>query len=370
LAGALWAGPPPQIDERMPLGDSRLASPPPITDAAPVAGDPTVWARLVELAASAPSPHNTQPWLVHPVSESEAELYVPATRTLPHTDPTGAFMTSALGIFVEALDVAAASEGLALDVDALFPKLGAGSEERPLFARLRLVPRAREPRFPLELLAQRQTARGAYDGRAVDPTTLDRLAEVAGESGHRVRFASDRALVDWVVCLNADTLFYDLDDELIRGEIGRWVHPSNAEARRARDGFSPACLEFPGPLVELFFFRHRLFASRPARALTRRLFLWRTRGTATVGWIQGPWSSPADWLAAGRMFLRFWLELTRHGLYLQPFGSVITNPTAHARLAERLTVDEAGHQVWLLLRIGSCPTPPRSLRRPLAEVLV
>ena len=354
----------------MPLDDSRLAPAPPIADAAPVAGDPTGWPRLVERAASAPSPHNTQPWLVHPVSESEAELYVPATRTLPHTDPTGAFMTSALGIFVEALDVAAASEELALDVDAVFPKLGAGAEERPLFARLRLVPRAGEPRFPLELLAQRQTARGAYDGRSVDPETLDRLAEVAGESGHRVRFTSNPALVDWVVRLNADTLFYDLADDLIREEIGRWVHPSNAEARRARDGFSPACLEFPGPLVDLFFFHHRLFASRPVRALTRQLFLWRTRGTATVGWIQGPWSSPADWFAAGRMFLRFWLELTRGGLYLQPFGSVITNPTAHARLAERLTVDETGHQVWLLLRIGSCPVPPRSLRRPLAEVLI
>jgi hypothetical protein len=70
------------------------------------------------------------------------------------------------------------------------------------------------------------------------------------------------------------------------------------------------------------------------------------------------------------MLLRFWLELTRHGLYLQPFGSVITNPTAHARLAERLTVDEADRQVWLLLRLGYCPAPPRSLRRPLAEVLV
>ena len=138
-------------------------------------------------------------------------------------------------------------------------------------------------------------------------------------------------------------------------------------ARRARDGFSPACLGFPGPLVDLFFFHHRLFASRPVRALTRRLFLRRTRGTATVGWIQGPWSSPADWFAAGRMFLRFWLELTRHGLYLQPFGSVITNPTAHARLDKRLG-DETD-EVWLLLRLGYGAGPPRSARLPLEAVL-
>ena len=74
-------------------------------------------------------------------------------------------------------------------------------------------------------------------------------------------------------------------------------------------------------------------------------------------------------LTAGRMLLRFWLALTAHGLYLQPFGSVITSPTSHARLAERLRVREAEREIWLLLRIGSGPRPPRSARRPLAEIL-
>jgi hypothetical protein len=70
------------------------------------------------------------------------------------------------------------------------------------------------------------------------------------------------------------------------------------------------------------------------------------------------------------MLMRFWLELTRRGLYLQAFGSVITNPTAHALMAKRLQVDERSAEVWLLLRIGYCRTPPRSLRRPIAEVMI
>ena len=68
--------------------------------------------------------------------------------------------------------------------------------------------------------------------------------------------------------------------------------------------------------------------------------------------------------------MRFWLELTQRGLYLQPFGSVITNPTAHALMAKRLQADERSAEVWLLLRIGYCRTPPRSLRRPIAEVMI
>jgi hypothetical protein len=339
-------------------------------DAEPMAGDGSAWARLLEEASWAPSPHNTQPWLVRALSDTEAELYVPAERTLPHTDPSGAFMTSALGIFVEALDVAAAAGGLAAEAEPLFPKLGAGSDERPLFARLRLAERHEPPRFAAELLARRRTARGAYDGRPADGEALAALQAVVEEAGHQASFTSERDLVDWIVGLNADTLFYDLDDDATRVEIGRWIRTSQAEARRTRDGFSPAALGFPGPLVGLFFFHHRAFASRPVRRLARRFFLWRTRGTATVGWLRGPWASPQDWYAAGRMLMRFWLELTRHGLYLQPFGSVITNPTAHARMAERLQVDERDGEVWLLLRLGYCSTPPRSLRRPAAEVLI
>jgi hypothetical protein len=328
-----------------------------------------VWPRLVDAASWAPSPHNTQPWLVQVRSDTAAELYVPAARTLPYTDASGAFMTSTLGIFVEALDVAAAAEGLAVEAEPLFPKLGAESEERPLFARLRLAERSEPPRFPVELLERRRTARGAYDRRPADDAALAALQVIARETGHEARFTSDRELVDWVVGLNADTLFYDLDDDLTRAEIGRWIRTSRAEARRTGDGFSPASLGFPGPLVRLFFFHHGLFAGRPARGLVRRLFLWRTRGTATVGWLRGPWKVPQDWFAAGRMFMRFWLELTRHGLHLQPFGSVITNPTAHALMADRLQVDEGSDEIWLLLRIGYCRTPPRSLRRPTAEVL-
>jgi hypothetical protein len=186
-----------------------------------------VWPRLLDAASWAPSPHNTQPWLVRPRSDTEAELHVPAGR-----------------IFVEALDVAAAAEGLTVEAEPLYPKLGAGAEEQPLFARLRLAERSEPPRFPVELLARRQTARAAYDRRPADEAALAALQKIAREAGHEAWFTSDRELVDWVVGLNADTLFYDLSDDRTRAEIGRWIRTSQAEARRTGDGFSPAD---PGP---------------------------------------------------------------------------------------------------------------------------
>jgi hypothetical protein len=328
-----------------------------------------VWRAILDDARWAPSPHNTQPWLVRVLSPEAAELYAPRERLLLVEDPDGRFETAGQGIFLEALDVAAGELGLTVETDPLFPSLGADAEERPLVARLRLRPREEPVRFDAELLRRRRTSRLPYDGRPVDEQVLAELSAIAAEFGHQASFASDPALVDWVLSLNADTVFYDLDEDDRREEIGSWTHLSERTAQARGDGFSPRSLGFPAPLVRLFFHRHRVFRPRLVRALARRLYLRSMGGTATVGWIAGPWSTPEDCLAGGRMLLRFWLALTVHGLYLQPYGSVITNPTAHARLAERLQVREGEREIWLLLRIGSGPEPPRSVRRPLAEIL-
>ena len=100
------------------------------------------------------------------------------------------------------------------------------------------------------------------------------------------------------------------------------------------------------------------------RAAARRFFLWKTRGTSTVGWLAGPWRTPEDRFEAGRMLLRLWLELTRHGLYMQPFGSVVTNPRSHALMAERLNVDESQRRGLAPAPVGYCAPPPAACGAP------
>src|ERR687898_2978504 len=96
------------------------------------------WREILDDARWAPSPHNTQPWLVRVLSPETAELYAPRGRLLPVEDPTGRFETAAQGIFLEALDVAAGRLGLTVEAEPAFPSLGADAQEQPLVARLRL----------------------------------------------------------------------------------------------------------------------------------------------------------------------------------------------------------------------------------------
>jgi hypothetical protein len=322
------------------------------------------WADLVEDARRAPSPHNTQPWLVEVDDETRALLLCRAERLLPVEDPDGRFLTCGMGVFVDALRVAAAARGLELADEFLAPDLSARAAGDIEVARLTLASGPADG-AGREALLRRRTSRLPYDGRPAPGPSLADLAAVAARFGHIARFSTDPDVVAWVVDLNASTLFYDLAEDDRRAEIRHWTRTTEQEAALAADGFSPRCLGFPGALLRLFFDHHRVI--RPFEPLLKRVYLRQMRGTATVGWIAGPWATSEEWYRGGRMLLRFWLALTAHGLELQPFGSVITNPTAHARLDERL--GNESEEVWLLLRIGYSADPPRSARLPVERVL-
>lgn len=328
------------------------------------------WAELLDYARWAPSPHNIQPWKLRVVSDTEAELYYDPARLLPYTDPTSAFTIIGLGIFIESLRVAAAPLGLGLDVrpaEAL--RLDYAATAPTWFARLRLRPGA-DPAPDRELLKERRTARRAYDGRPVAAAVQQEMATLATAYGHQLSLSSDPALIDFVLDLNCQTLFADLDDAGTRRELSTWIRTTDEQAAHLADGLWSRCMGFPGWLMHNFFFHSERFRAGWKRAVLGRAYRHSMRGTATVAWLQGPFATPADWLRAGALLQRLWLDLSRHGVYLHPFGSVVTNPAAHQQFLTRAGAGPAAPPLWLLMRLGYGPVPPRSFRLTVNDLLM
>lgn len=330
-----------------------------------------MWEALAEYARWTPSPHNVQPWQLRVRSETEADLlYVPA-RLLPAEDPLGRFLMVALGIFIENLAVAARARGLDVEPEyADLAVLDSAPSEPALFARLRLVPAAAGDDFDPELIVARRTSRLAYDGRPVSAAVLAELADICSEYGNTFLSSSDPALVSWVLALNRDTLFEDMTNANTRGEVGSWLRFSERDAGGKRDGFSPSCLGFPGWLLYAFFHYRRFFELPGLRQAVRRLYSRTMRGTSTVAWFAGPFDGAGDWTRSGRLLARLWLTLTREGLYLHPFGSIITNEPAHERLRARLKHDPAQGPLWFIMRLGASAEPPRSARLRREDILI
>jgi hypothetical protein len=330
-----------------------------------------IWAEGLSYARWTPSPHNTQPWRLRVVSPTEAEVYYDPRRLLPVTDPTGAFTIMGLAMFVEYLGVALRSHGVVaanfcgerLDYTATRPRL---------FASLTFSDSsdAAPPAFDRQLILERKTSRMPYDGRPVENSTMASLRDIATGFGNRLAWSSDKKLVEWVIELNRYTLFADLDDTPSRTELRRWIRTSDEEAAKQGDGLWSHCLRFPGWLLEAFFDQHEKWGRGWRARASGEMLMNGMHGTRTVAWWSGPFETPADWIATGRVLGRSWLELTRVGVGLHPFGSTITNPTAHERLRDRLGMTEGDSRLWLLARLGRSHMPPRSLRIPPEAVLL
>ena len=328
------------------------------------------WATLVQTARWAPSPHNIQPWRLRVVDERRAELLCAGERLLPETDPTGRFTMVGLAIFLETLAIAARAEGFDVEAEYALEPLVPDSAALLPFASLRLVPAGDRESLGRDLIAQRRTSRRPYDGRALELETLAELERVAAAWGHAVTFSSEPELVQFVLDLNRETLFYDLTDERARGEVGSWLRFSGRSAAETRDGFSPAALGFPGWLLLLFFRAPTPFALPGVRTVVRRLYDRTMRGTRDIGWLRGDFETPEDWIRSGRMLARLWLTMTARNVHLHPFGSIVTNEDAHRRLLERIPPDGGRGTLWLVFRLGRSEEPPRSHRLRADELLV
>jgi hypothetical protein len=335
--------------------------------------DQTIWLTLLKYARWAPSPHNIQPWNIKIKSEVEAGLYYSPDRLLPGTDSNGAFMYSSFGIFCEYLSVAAAAQGYLLDVKREIESFDYEAVEPKLFAQLYLKKvYNNETLFDVELLLARKTSRLPYDGRFVEETILAALAATAQDFNATVSFSQEPEIIDWVLDLNQKTMFLDMEDPVASTEVGSWIRYTKKEAHLKRDGLWSYCLGFPGFLLKIFMQKKSVTKLPGIRTWLRYQYLKTMRGTTTVGWIHSPFSTADGWFESGRMFARLWLVMAQYGVFLHPFGSLITNPEANAELKRKISSisDPVPSDLWLIFRLGYSKKPPQSLRREVEEIII
>lgn len=331
--------------------------------------DSTVWMDLLEYARWSPSPHNVQPWKVKIISDTKAEIYYQPSRLLYIEDYTGKFTIAGFGIFVEYLDIAAHAKGYKITETYNNILLDEKQQNPTLFATLHLVKTTEKDELTPDLILKRRTSRLPYNGKPVELSVLRKLESVAAKYGHSFTFSEDQAMLDWILALNRDTIFYDMNDTATREEINGWLRFNYNQAHHKKDGLWSYCMIVPGILLYLFFNIRWLFNIPGINAWAKYYYLRSTNGTKTVGWLTGPFNKPHEWLKAGRMLGRLWLYMTKYGVYLHPFGSIITNNESHKRLREKFNVDESKNVMWLIMRLGYSKEPPRSLRLEVEDLL-
>ncbi|WP_022907990.1 hypothetical protein [Curtobacterium sp. B18] len=264
------------------------------------------WTGIIEDARHYPSPHNSQPIVVRVEDDRTATVFYDLRRGLPAESFGIPFGHVCAGVFLAGLDVVARAHGFAVQerldhAEMDFGRLDAdpGSDDRlHRLGTVALRPRAAtaDDREALARFLARRTSRRPYDATLVDESAIEAVSAIASAAGQRFRTTADRAVVEEIVRVNQETLFDDLRHDAVHEEILHWLRFSKRQAAETGDGLSAETMLMPGPVLR-FAMEHRgLWEAPGVGGLFRRVYLSTMRGVRQLGWLEGPFSSPAEYV--------------------------------------------------------------------------
>jgi hypothetical protein len=308
---------------------------------------------LIRYATLAANSHNTQPWKF--TAGQRCVTIVPDfARRCPVVDPSDHHLFVSLGCATENLVHAAAAAGLmatpAVDADRIRIGLDpAPALESELF---RAIP-------------HRQSTRAAYDGTEVSSETLAALEKAGTGAGVSIIILTDkskiRSVEDYVVAGNSA----QMRDQAFMAELEHWIRFSEADALATMDGLSARASgnsEWPAWLARLLL----------PLVLTERgendKYRSQIRSSAGIAVFVAEQSDHSHWVEVGRACQRFALQATASGLKQAFVNQPIEVPDVRRQFASFLGTGDRLPD--LVVRFGTGPELPRSLRRPVQELMV
>ena len=312
---------------------------------------------LVRYATLAPSSHNTQCWKFALDGSGQAITLRPdLARLCPAVDPDMHHVFVSLGCALENLTQAALAHGLKGDV-VFDPATDA--------LRVSLSPTAAQSTDLFKAIPHRQNTRGDYDAKPLTSAELALLQRAGSSDRVRLLLLTEQTamaqVLDYVVQGNTA----QMADPAFVKELKTWIRFNGPDAVRTRDGLYSVASGNPNVPT---WIGERLFGWVFTPKSENDKCARQVRSSAGIAVFVGQAADKAHWVEVGRCYERFALQATALGIRNAMLNQPVEVSALRPQFAAALGLGE--QRPDLVVRFGRGPTLPRSLRRPVAAVLV
>jgi nitroreductase len=316
---------------------------------------PDDYRTLVRYATLAASSHNTQPWKFR-LEPGRIQVLPDLTRRCPAVDADDHHLYASLGCAAENLLLAARAAGLR--GHCTYPALTSGVQVD--------LEKAKPLRSPLfEAIPQRQCSRSAYDGSELTAGQLGLLERAGQGSGVSLLFLTAGQQKEQVAQYVAEGNSVQFSDRAWAKELRSWIRFNAGEAVRHGDGlYGPVMGSPDAPRWIGNLFMKLAFSARRQN----RKDLVHIRSSAAVAVFVSEIDDQPHWLEAGRCYQRFALQAAALGLRTAFINQPVEVPALRPQFSAFLGIGQ--RRPDLVVRVGRGPAMPRSLRRPVEQVLV
>lgn len=318
-----------------------------------------------ELVRTYPSPHNGQPMVLQRKSNTEFKVFFQTNRGLSATPISYLFSFVTIGVFFEHIEACAAALGHKITSHVNLPNVDdMGVEGSELFCgTIVLGWGEKKPDSNVyDALKFRQTSRKKYSS-GLSETEMEHLHTLTSKGQKLV--VLDDAKAHQTIWLNQRAVFDDMFDDAVRTELSKWLRTSHDEKMTKKDGLSYDCMELSGGALSFILKHYKVLRWPVVSSLLKQYYLRTMKDNSTVGYMATPFMKEADGLEIGRTVMKLWLDLSKHGAYLHPFGTIVSNLQAHKDFAELVGLDDEQREknyVTFIFRAGRSDPPVRSER--------
>jgi hypothetical protein len=309
---------------------------------------------LVRHATLAASGHNTQPWKFA-ITDDAIEIHPDLARRLPAVDPDDRELWISLGCALENLLVAARAAGYAPEV--IYP-------DTVDLIRIRLTADSRHSSPLFDAIPTRQNTRSEYDGRPVKGANVDQVQAVPLEPGIALRLVTDPIELNTVLEYVSQGNLSQFADRAFMAELISWLRFNKKEALASRDGLYSGCAG--RPQVPRWFGRLVVAWTKPQQQADADAEKVRSSPGSVVVTSQA--EDKTAWVRVGQVYERMALTMTLLNIKSAFLNQPIEIPDLRGQFQTAMGLGHALPQ--LLLRFGYAEPMPRSLRRPVEQVLL
>ena len=307
---------------------------------------------LIRYATLAANSHNTQPWKFK--AEERCITIAPDfARRCPAVDPNDHHLFVSLGCAAENLVHAAAAAGLTAT-----PALESGAIKIAL-------DRARPLESDLfKAIPRRQSTRAAYDGTPVSNEILAALEKAGTSAGVSIMVITDKSRIkgvsDYVLAGNS----VQMREKAFMDELKHWIRFNDSDAVATLDGLSARASgnsEWPAWVARL------LLPLVLTESAENEKYRNQIQSSAGIAVFVADRSNQAYWVEVGRACQRFALQATALGLKQAFINQPVEVPHVRKQLASFLGIGDRLPD--LVVRFGFGPELPKSLRRPVEQLM-
>lgn len=313
--------------------------------------------QILEYASLAPSGHNSQPWAVTLLNETEWLIASDKKRWLPSVDAMNREVMLSLGAFIENLVIAASAFGFRAHVDIL----AATSFDRDV-AKVTLE-RKSPQQVSLKLISLRRTVKSNMLSKELVPSDVKVLEEQAGEMLHYFPRGSRHAAFMEKEAI--DNFKIQTENDKAQQELAGWIRFGNKDIRKNMDGITTQSMEIGG--IAGWVVRNFMTPDDVMGRSFRQKGIEKTIEQAKqgAGWIviTSKTNSVADQIDAGRRFQRMALTAREKNIAIHPMTQALEEKHGQSNIRKN---HPPGMIPQFMLRVGYIDhyPDPVSLRRP------